>query len=90
MINEANLSAVYEHDQKVSGSKVAAPPRTRKREQTERPIKGAEAVLYPAQRGLRGRRIRKNERETRKSDKERERERWGERRGLGKSVFDID
>jgi hypothetical protein len=53
MINEANLSAVYEHDQKVSGSKVAAPPpppppppppRTRKREQTERPIKGAEAA----------------------------------------------
>jgi len=44
MINEANLSAVYEHDQKVSGSKVVAPPRTRKREQTERPIKGVEAA----------------------------------------------
>jgi len=43
MINEANLSAVYEHDQKVLGSKVVAPPRTRKREQTERPIKGVEA-----------------------------------------------
>jgi len=51
MINEANLSAVYEHDQKVSGSKVAAPPRTRKREQTERPIKEAEAAPRFAQRG---------------------------------------
>lgn len=61
MINEANLSAVYEHDQKVSGSKVAASPRTRKREQTERPIKGEEAVSRPAQRGTCGRRIRKDE-----------------------------
>jgi len=43
MINEANLSAVRERDQKVSGSKVAAAgaaagaasPRMRKREQTK-------------------------------------------------------
>lgn len=50
MINEANLSAVY--DQKVSGSKVAA-ARPRKREQTERPIKGAgkqRTVLHVARR----------------------------------------
>lgn len=75
MINEANLSAVY--DQKVSGSKVAA-PRTRKREQTERPIKGAEkhrahTVLHVA-RGRDGREERREEGRG-KSDGARESER---------------
>lgn len=81
MINEANLSAVY--DQKVSGSKVAA-PRTRKREQTERPIKGAEKrsthrLTHSVREGMV---VGKNARGTGKSD--------GRVRGLRKSVFDID
>lgn len=89
MINEANLSAVYEHDQKVSGSKVAAPPRTRKREQTERPIKGAEAQHRAPRSGGCEEGGCKEEREERERAIKRERERE-KARGLGKSVFDID
>lgn len=74
MINEANLSAVY--DQKVSGFKVAA-PRTRKREQIERPIKGAEKQPAPSyiERRREGGRIEKKGSEERERERERGRER---------------
>lgn len=84
MINEANLSAVYD-EKSFGGSKVAA-PRTRKREQTERPIKGAgRQRAAPSYTWRVERKVERKER----GGWERAMER-GRVRGLRKSVFDID